>query len=89
MAQQPNDPTGKRPWETRVSEAATRIEQELRSVVKTIDDEVVPEVRKHSSTALRAAAARLQQMAEYLDDARRRQKSEAREGSGEPPHPTT
>jgi len=84
------DPNAKRPWEGRLSEAAARIEQELRSVVKTIDDDVVPEVRKHSSTALRAAAARLQQLAEHLDDARKRSVADAPvDPTGEPPHPKT
>jgi hypothetical protein len=51
----------KRPWEERVQE-------ELRRVIRFIDDEVVPEVRRNSSTALRAAASRLQQLAEHMDD---------------------
>ena len=86
----PNDPSGKRPWETRLSDAATRIEQELRSVVKTIDDEVVPEVRRHSSSALRSLSSRLEQLANHLDDARRHTgAAEPPTGSGEPPHPRT
>ena len=85
-----NDPNPRRPWEARLSEATARIEQELRSVVDTIDKEVVPEVRRHSSSALRTLSTRLQQMAEHLDDARRRSgSSEPPTGTGEPPHPTT
>ena len=58
----------KRPWEERVSEAGVRFQDELERVVKFIDTEVVPEVRRHGSTALRAAATRLQQLAEHMDD---------------------
>lgn len=76
----------RRPWESKLSEAATRIEAELRAAVKTIDNEVVPEVRKHSSNALRTLAAKMQQLAESMDDARR--KHEAGAGNtGGPPHP--
>ena len=86
----PNDPQSKRPWETKLSEATARIEQELRSVVRTIDEEVVPEVRKHGSSALRRLSTRLEQLAEHLDDARRHAgPTEPPAGSGEPPHPTT
>jgi len=62
----------KRPWEERVSEAGTRlrddIQEELRRVVRFIDDEVVPEVRRNGSSALRAAAIRLQKLAQQMDD---------------------
>ena len=58
----------KRPWEERVNEAGARFQDELERVVKFIDTEVVPEVRRHGSTALRAAATRLQQLAEHMDD---------------------
>ena len=60
----------KRPWEERVNEAGARFQDELERVVKFIDTEVVPEVRRHGSTALRAAATRLQQLAEHMDDAK-------------------
>ena len=64
----------KRPWEERVSEAGARLrnefQDELQRVVSFIDTEVTPEVRRHGSTALRAAATRLQQLAEHMDDAK-------------------
>jgi hypothetical protein len=60
----------KRPWEERVTEAGARFQEELERVVRFIDAEVVPEVRRHSSTALRAAAVKLQQLAEHMDDAK-------------------
>lgn len=66
------DPSGtKRPWEERLSEAGTRIEEEVRRVAKYIDDEVVPEVRRNGSIALRAAADRLQRLAQHMDDTQR------------------
>ncbi len=64
----------KRPWEERVTEAGTRLrdefQEELRRVVNFIDTEVVPEVRRNSSSALRAAAERLQELAQHMDDKR-------------------
>ena len=61
-----------RPLEDRLRGAGERIEEELRRAVRYIDDEVVPEVRRNSSAALRAAADRLQKLAEQVDDERRR-----------------
>ncbi len=62
----------KRPWEERVAEAGTRLRdefgEELKRVVNFIDTEVVPEVRRNSSSALRAAAERLQQLAQHMDE---------------------
>jgi hypothetical protein len=60
----------KRPWEERVTEAGARFQDELQRVVRFIDTEVAPEVRRHGSTALRAAAVRLQQLADHMDDAK-------------------
>ena len=61
-----------RRWEERLADAGGRVEEELRRAVRFLDDEVVPEVRRNSSTALRAAAERLRQLAERLDDETRR-----------------
>jgi len=67
----PKEP--ERPWEERVADAGSRLrdefQQELRRVVRYIDDEVVPEVRRNSSSALRSAAVRLQKLAQHMDDA--------------------
>jgi hypothetical protein len=65
-------PPDQKPFEQRLRDAGARAEEELRRVVRYLDDEVVPEVRRNGSTALRAAAARLQQLAESMDDAARR-----------------
>ena len=44
----------KRPWEQRLQDAGTRIEEELRRLTAYLNDEVVPDVRRHGSHALRA-----------------------------------
>jgi hypothetical protein len=61
---------GPRGWEQQLREAATRVEEDLRHVVTYINDEVVPDIRKNSSQALRAAAAELQKLAQRMDDRR-------------------
>jgi hypothetical protein len=74
----PEEP--KRPWEQQLKDAASHIETDLRNVVKYINDEVVPEVRRNGSDALRAAAAELHRLAERMDD-------QARRTSAPPPPP--
>jgi hypothetical protein len=56
------------PFDERRNDAGKRVEEELRRLVRYIDDEVVPEVRRNSSTALRSAAVRLQELAQRMDD---------------------
>jgi hypothetical protein len=58
----------KRPWEQQLRDAATHLETDLRNAVKYINDEVVPEVRRNGSEALRAAAVELHKLAERMDD---------------------
>ena len=64
------------PLEERLRDAGTRlgnqIEDELRRAVRFIDEEVVPEVRRNGSSALRLAADRLRSLAAHLDDERQR-----------------
>ena len=66
MSSAPNQ----KPLEQKLHEAARRAEEELRRFAHYLDEEVVPEVRRNSSTALRAAATRLQKLADSMDDAR-------------------
>ena len=58
---------------SRVEAAATQvgsvIEQDLRKLVTYVNDEVVPEVRRNGSSALRAAATELQRLAQRMEDA--------------------
>ena len=64
MSSAPNQ----KPLDQRLHEAAKRAEEELRRFTRYLDEEVVPEVRRNSSTALRAAAVRLQKLAESMDE---------------------
>jgi hypothetical protein len=62
----------KRPWEQQLRDAAAHLETDLRNVVTYINDEVVPEVRRNGSEALRAAAVELHKLAQRMDDHARR-----------------
>lgn len=44
-----------------------RIEDEVRKVIHHLNDEVVPEVRRSSSSALRKVSHHLTRLAEYLE----------------------
>jgi hypothetical protein len=72
----------KRPWEQQLRDAAAHLETDLKNVVKYINDEVVPDVRKNGSEALRSAAAELHRLAQRMDDHARR-----RQGGPAPPPP--
>jgi hypothetical protein len=58
--------TGERVNRT-IEEAAHTLEQETENFVRYLNDEVVPEVRKHSSRGLRAASEKLREFANYLE----------------------
>ena len=63
------DPTTpKRPWEQRLHEAGSRLDEDLRSFINYVNDEIVPDVRRNGSAALRAAAAELHRLAQRMDD---------------------
>jgi hypothetical protein len=68
---------GEKPWEQRIREASSQLEEELRRAVRYVDEEVVPEVRRGGSAALRTASEQLRKLAERLDD-----ESRKREGGG-------
>jgi hypothetical protein len=70
----------KRAWEQQLRDAAAHLETDLKTVVKYINDEVVPDVRKNGSEALRAAAAELRRLAQRMDE-------HARTSSAQPPPP--
>ena len=50
-----------------MSETANRVEDEVRRVIRYINDTVVPEVRNNSSEALRVAAREMQKLADYME----------------------
>jgi hypothetical protein len=58
----------KRPWEQQLKDAVSHLETDLKNVVKFVNDEVVPEVRRNGSDALRAAAVELHKLAQRMDD---------------------
>ena len=66
---------GNKPWEDRLREAGSQLEDELRKAIRFLDDEVVPEVRRNGSAALRTAADQLRKLAEKLDDERKKRES--------------
>jgi hypothetical protein len=70
----------KRKWDQPLKDAAAHLETDLKNVVKYLNDEVVPEVRRNGSEALRSAAAELHKLAQRMDD-------HARRTSGSPPPP--
>lgn len=61
-------PTPKRPWEQRLHDAGSRIEEDLHRFIAYINDEVVPDVRRNGSDALRSAAAELNRLAHKMDE---------------------
>jgi prophage antirepressor-like protein len=50
-----------------VGEAAERVEKEAAEFIKYLNDEVVPAVRQHSTKALRVAAQKMQDLANYME----------------------
>jgi glutamyl-tRNA reductase len=57
-------------WEQQLREAATHVEEDVKRVVTYLNDEVVPDIRRNGSQALRVAAAELQKLAQRMDDRR-------------------
>jgi hypothetical protein len=51
----------------KVNEAAGRIEKEAQELIAYIDAEVVPAIRSHSTNAMRIAAEKLTQLADYVE----------------------
>jgi hypothetical protein len=58
----------KRLWEERLHEAGNRIEEDIRDFVRYFNDEVVPDIRKNGSEAVRAAARELNRLAQKMDE---------------------
>jgi hypothetical protein len=50
-----------------VGETTERIEKETAEFIKYLNDEVVPAVRQHSTKALRTAAEKLTEFANYME----------------------
>jgi hypothetical protein len=50
-----------------VAEATQRIEKETSELIAYLNNEVVPAVRQHSTTALRVAAEKISRLADYME----------------------
>jgi hypothetical protein len=50
-----------------VGATAERLESEAADLIKYLNDEVVPAIRQHSTKALRVAAQKLDNLANYMD----------------------
>lgn len=50
-----------------VGETTERLEKEAAELIKYLNDEVVPAVRQHSTKALRTAAEKLTELANYME----------------------
>jgi hypothetical protein len=50
-----------------LGDASQRIEEETQLLIKYINDELVPAIREHSSSALRIASEKLAQAAEHME----------------------
>ncbi len=50
-----------------VGDTTERVEQEAAEFIKYLNDEVVPAVRAHSTKALRTAAEKLHELANYME----------------------
>ena len=61
----------KQPWENRLRDVAKTAEEDVKRLVTYINDEVMPDVRRNGSVALRAAATELHKLAERMDDAKK------------------
>lgn len=67
MSSNPKDRPFDERMNSKIHEAATRIDREADKLITYINDEVVPAVREHSSRGLRVAAEKLAQFADYMD----------------------
>ena len=57
-------------WERAIEETAVKAEAEVRRVIAFLNDEVVPDVRRDGSRALRTAAGELVKLAERMEGRR-------------------
>jgi hypothetical protein len=55
-------------WEDKVKNATSQVESEVHRLIEYLNDEVVPDVRRQGSNAMRVAADRLRELARTLDE---------------------
>jgi F0F1-type ATP synthase membrane subunit b/b' len=58
----------------KLEEAARRLEQETEKFIRYLNDEVVPEVRQHSSRGLRRASQEITKFADYLEQTQKKRR---------------
>jgi hypothetical protein len=63
--------------DAKVGNFGPRIEDEVKRVIAYLNDQVVPQVRQNSSSALRAASEQLGRLADYLEQQRRTAQEQA------------
>lgn len=51
----------------KIGQTTEQVEREAAEFIKYLNDEVVPAVRQHSTTALRTAAEKLTELANYME----------------------
>ena len=56
-----------RKMDDKMKDTMPKFEAELQRVIRYMNDEVVPEVRREGSDALRSAAEQLRKLAEYIE----------------------
>ena len=56
-----------RKLDERFGNVGPKVEEEIRKVISYLNDEVVPEVRRNSSSALRTASEHLGRLADHLE----------------------
>jgi hypothetical protein len=66
--------------DAKVGNFGPRIEDEVKRVIAYLNDQVVPQVRQNSSSALRAVSEQLGRLADYLEQQRRTAPQEQGEG---------
>ncbi len=73
------EPKQKESWEDisgrvgrEIGKAASEAEKEAERLIAYINSDVVPAVRTHSTRALRVAAQKMAEFADYLDDQRKK-----------------
>ena len=54
-----------------LGDASARIEEEAQTLIKYINDELVPAIRQHSTSALRIASEKLAQAADHMESNKR------------------
>jgi hypothetical protein len=54
----------------KLDDAARKIEDEIKGVIRHLNDDVVPKIRTEGTQALRNLAAELRRLADKMDDSR-------------------